>query len=320
MLDFLPPSSPFEAPSRIYAFRDSPVVFLARALHHCLLSLRPNPTAQAPAIRVVCISDTHTHRKRIPDGDILIHAGDLTNAGTVAEIQGELDWVRSQHHAYKIVIAGNHDTYLDPCSRETLKESDRAGQLDWGDIEYLQHRSVKLIFPNRGNRELTIYGAPQIPACGGSEFAFQYHRDQDMWTETISLHTDILVTHTPPQWHLDLPVGLGCKWLLNEIWRVRPRLLHVFGHVHAGHGKEVAWWDEDQAAYERICARDRGLVTSMLNPRMWIDIALIILFGVIGVVRHGIWRADVRGCILVNASLMSQKTSKLGNEPQVILI
>lgn len=42
------------------------------------------------AVTVVCLSDTHDlqtqYRIRVPDGDILIHAGDLTNVRRFAGI------------------------------------------------------------------------------------------------------------------------------------------------------------------------------------------------------------------------------------------
>ncbi len=42
-------------------------------------------------IRFVCISDTHSHLEeileKIPDGDVLIHAGDFTRRGFLNEIE-----------------------------------------------------------------------------------------------------------------------------------------------------------------------------------------------------------------------------------------
>ena len=35
--------------------------------------------------RFVCISDTHNQTLRLPKGDVLIHAGDLTNQGSFSE-------------------------------------------------------------------------------------------------------------------------------------------------------------------------------------------------------------------------------------------
>lgn len=82
-------------------------------------------------VRFVCISDTHEKMSEIlplvPDGDVLIHAGDFTNYGDVGEVckfNAELGnglfflhfWLNSSvvisaklPHKYKIVIAGNHE-------------------------------------------------------------------------------------------------------------------------------------------------------------------------------------------------------------------
>lgn len=58
----------------------------------------------------VCISDTHNDKLDLPAGDILIHAGDLSQEGSVLEIQEQLDWLDSlEGYLYKIVIAGNHE-------------------------------------------------------------------------------------------------------------------------------------------------------------------------------------------------------------------
>ena len=36
--------------------------------------------------RFVCISDTHNRNIALPKGDVLIHAGDLTNHGSYEEV------------------------------------------------------------------------------------------------------------------------------------------------------------------------------------------------------------------------------------------
>lgn len=40
-------------------------------------------------VRFVCISDTHNRHKslHVPDGDVLIHAGDISLKGSVPEIE-----------------------------------------------------------------------------------------------------------------------------------------------------------------------------------------------------------------------------------------
>ncbi|KAI7083660.1 hypothetical protein KC356_g7373 [Hortaea werneckii] len=69
-------------------------------------------------IRIVCISDTHNKAPgegyTLPSGDILIHAGDLTNQGSLSEIQKAVSWLSKADFKTKIVIAGNHDLSLDP--------------------------------------------------------------------------------------------------------------------------------------------------------------------------------------------------------------
>lgn len=49
----------------------------------------------------------------MPDGDVLLHAGDITDKGTFEELQAQLDWLKSLPHMHKIVIDGNHDRLID---------------------------------------------------------------------------------------------------------------------------------------------------------------------------------------------------------------
>lgn len=99
-------------PSIWEQFWRSPWVFIARNLYSLrqVIPFRPisNP------ISVVCVSDTHNSQPVLPDGDILIHAGDMTQSGSFKELQVTLDWLNAQPHPHKIVIAGNHDKLLDP--------------------------------------------------------------------------------------------------------------------------------------------------------------------------------------------------------------
>lgn len=41
----------------------------------------------------MCISDTHTTVFEVPDGDVLLHSGDLTGTGTVGQMQETMEWV-----------------------------------------------------------------------------------------------------------------------------------------------------------------------------------------------------------------------------------
>jgi hypothetical protein len=247
---------------------------------------------------------------------VLIHAGDLTNKGNIAELQAQIDWLSSLPHRHKVAIAGNHDTFLDPRSRVTLPEPDQRGSLDWGKIHYLQHSSVTLKFPGR---KLRLYGAPQIPKCGGSNFAFQYNREQDAWTDTIPADIDVLITHTPPKYHRDLfSPSLGCPFLLREVWRVKPKL-HVFGHVHAGAGRETVWWDDAQLAYEAASAsRSSGFLAQVFDVWLWVDAVKVVVYGLSGVVWDRIWGGEQKRTVMINAALMYNNTGVLGNAVQVV--
>ncbi|KAF9267944.1 metallophosphoesterase domain-containing protein 1 [Marasmius fiardii PR-910] len=238
-------------------FQSSPLLFLAQLLY---ISSKPFQNERPDNVHVVCLSDTHnSHREQptLPDGDILIHAGDLTVSGTQEELDGVLSWLNSQPHPHKFFIAGNHDTCLaDP-------ETHLHVSTTYPGLTYLQETSAQITIRRR---KLRIYGSPYTPKHGS--WVFQYLRVHPPWysaTEAptseyestriwsrIPPLTDILITHGPPLTHLDLNKS-GCYALLTALWRVRPRL-HVFGHVHAARGIELVKWDNAQKAFEDVCA------------------------------------------------------------------
>lgn len=57
-------------------------------------------------VRIVCISDTHNQTPKLPAGDVLIHAGDLTNQGSEAELKKTVGWLEKTDFQAKIVVAG----------------------------------------------------------------------------------------------------------------------------------------------------------------------------------------------------------------------
>ena len=66
--------------------------------------------------RFVCLSDTHNASPadgafKLPKGDVLIHAGDLTKQGTFAELQKTLNWIEQAEFEVKIVVAGKSFRY-----------------------------------------------------------------------------------------------------------------------------------------------------------------------------------------------------------------
>jgi predicted phosphohydrolase len=204
-------------------------------------------------IRIVCISDSHNYVTDVPPGDVLIHAGDMTGTGSLKELQEAASWLQSLPHQYKLVIGGNHD--------EALATPEKA-LINWGDVKYLEDEATVLKFAS--GRVLNVYGSPLSVNCG--PFPFQYLRNEDVWQDKIPKETDILITHGPPGNHLDLRDGLGCRFLAKELKKVRPDL-HVFGHVHWGHGQENVVLDEFEEVYQRI----------MSGNGNWMDFGRLIL-------------------------------------------
>ncbi len=62
-------------------------------------------------MRLVCISDTHnrTDDLRLPEGDVLVVAGDFCGRGDDREVAKFCTFLADQPHNHKVVIAGNHD-------------------------------------------------------------------------------------------------------------------------------------------------------------------------------------------------------------------
>src|ERR1035438_7317729 len=62
-------------------------------------------------MKLVAISDTHNRHNKLvmPEGDVLIHAGDATGQGRLSEVTNFLEWMGKQNYKHKILIAGNHD-------------------------------------------------------------------------------------------------------------------------------------------------------------------------------------------------------------------
>jgi Icc-related predicted phosphoesterase len=192
-------------------------------------------------MRIVLVSDTHGHAVRIPDGDILIHAGDLTPSGSRSEVATGIKWLASLPHRHKILIAGNHDLLFEK------RPNEAASLLHDSSITYLQDAGINI-------EGLSIYGSPWQPEFMNWAFNVPRGRLAKYWN-LIPSGLDILVTHGPPYGILDqrVPGGMrrlapwedeepfagsdhvGCEELLAAVERTKPRT-HVFGHIHRGYG------------------------------------------------------------------------------------
>lgn len=184
--------------------------------------------------RLVFLSDTHGlhNQVEVPDGDVLIHAGDFLNRGTIyQELVSFTNWWNKQPHKIKILVAGNHDILVQ-------ERPDILKNLLYG-TEYLQDSGTQYL-------GLRFWGSPYTPNFFPEQWAFNRERGAKIkshWN-LIPEDTDILITHGPPYGILDQikpnSEHLGCEELWKAVIRIKPKIC-CFGHIHGGAGEtEIA--------------------------------------------------------------------------------
>ncbi|KAH6628848.1 Metallo-dependent phosphatase-like protein [Chaetomium tenue] len=317
---------------------------------------KPAVTNRSHPIKVVCISDTHNNQPDLPPGDILVHAGDLTENGSFDEVQAGITWLSSQPHPFKILIAGNHDVLFDEAFLQKYPErrygkSKTKDDLDWGDVIYLQDSTITLDVPVQTSnppsqpqtRKITIHGSPWTPQYGISAFQYPPSTGASLWTSQLAHHPDyidcttphpspiptpgetttttttptpqpltILITHGPPKLHLDRRAihRAGCPYLLSEVARLRPRL-HVFGHIHAAHGREDVVLDGVRQAHDDVQIGWGG----------WGCVAWMVVLVVWGWVKGVAWVGrGLRVTTFVNASVVGGRGNEVRNGAIVVEI
>jgi len=176
-------------------------------------------------MKIVTISDTHgMHRSlNMPDGDVLIHAGDFSSHGSLEDVSEFNEWLGGLNYLHKIVIAGNHELCLE-------RDTEKAEALITNAI-YLKDSSVVI-------DGVKFYGAPWQPCF--FNWAFNLERGTELkekW-DLIDSDTDVLITHGPPHGYLDETLEgehVGCEELIKVVCCIKPKL-HIFGHIHYGYG------------------------------------------------------------------------------------
>jgi len=204
------------------------------------------------SVTVVHISDTHNrlheYINTVPNGDILIHSGDMCNrrSSTESHVQFHqfLQTFKSFPHTYKVFIAGNHDYCLDAKPQEEIQK------LLGPNTYYLLDSSVQLL-------GLNIYGSPWTTSTQMAFSAPEAFLKQKF--ANIPKDTHILVTHIPPLAVMDLaskgsdsdPQACNTCGKSHPGYRhwgspsLRTRVeelgvpVHMFGHVHDENGCRV---------------------------------------------------------------------------------
>jgi Icc-related predicted phosphoesterase len=173
-------------------------------------------------MRIVCIADTHGAHEdlRLPSGELLVCAGDVTTYGTLEEFANCARWLHDQAHPHKLLIAGNHDDCLHHDATQAL----RILQEDAPSITYLDNASVTI-------EGTVFYGAPSLPPF-------------TCYPDAIPADTEILITHIPPLGRRDQTprgVHLGDERLAARLAELPDLRVHIFGHVHHSYGREDTW-------------------------------------------------------------------------------
>lgn len=167
-------------------------------------------------MKVVLFSDTHgCHRQvDVPDGDLVLHAGDVCDRGNTDHVHDFLDWFAGLPHRHKVFIHGNHDFNLK--TGECLIP------------EHLPSGVSRLCGSSCEIEGLSIWGAnAAIKGNGGG------------WDPPANV--DILMTHYPPFGVLDLnPIGKRCgrKELKSLVCTLKP-MIHFFGDIHHSYGQQT---------------------------------------------------------------------------------
>ena len=195
-------------------------------------------------MKITCISDTHTHHNEIklPGGDVLVHAGDISYRGTTEEVDSFLKWFSEQPYRHKVFIVGNHDWLFE-------KQADWARTLvrmyeDKG-VHYLCDEKLVL-------EDLRIYGSPWQPWFFNWAFNFPASElsakrpqpEAEACWARIPNDTDLLITHGPAFGILDQCEDkendgrVGCPQLRKRLMssEMNQELLHVCGHIHEANG------------------------------------------------------------------------------------
>jgi Icc-related predicted phosphoesterase len=162
------------------------------------------------------------------DGDILVHAGDLSSLGHKHEIINFLNWFAKTPFEHKIFVAGNHDFYFE----KNFQIDEKYAEMG---IHYLFDDQITI-------DGITFYGSPWQPEF--YDWAFNLPKNgyelKQRW-DMIPQNVDVLITHGPAFGILDYaPMGghVGCELLLDKIMEVKPKI-HVCGHIHEGYGQKT---------------------------------------------------------------------------------
>lgn len=194
-------------------------------------------------MRIVLTADTHfpmnpNRGKQLPfafpEGDVLIHAGDLMYEGTPDEWQSRVDSLAKQEHKVKIYVPGNHDYF--PYHYEGVARA----QLRKAGIILMTAWERRTIVDEFGNKYVIVAhpGVTNLP--GWAYNVAEEYMDNALMEHGAFDGADIIVTHAPPYRILDQVrplIDVGCmaynRWFYQGNCTAK---LWAFGHIHESYG------------------------------------------------------------------------------------
>lgn len=200
-------------------------------------------------MRLICISDTHSLHENmppIPDGDVLIHAGDCTGSGSLSALDEFTRWFGSLHHSHKILIAGNHDFCFERLSTDSRKMCEERG------ITYLRGESASI-------RGVNFYGFPWQPIYRYMAFNAREGELKGR-LKLVPEDTNVLISHGPALNTLDYVPSqrahVGCRAIAERIEQLPNLKVHICGHIHESYGFSVRASDGLKCVNASTCTED----------------------------------------------------------------
>lgn len=186
-------------------------------------------------MKIDCISDLHGYLPKLEGGDLLIIAGDMTARDTEEEWGKFEHWLTEQNYEEKIIIAGNHDNFLNSMDEDEMWQHWCRVGVTYLCDSFTEFRGLKIW---ASPWSLWFHGInPKCKAFTGSENDLQKKYDL---IPNFPDFIDILITHGPPFGTLDecSNGSVGSKSLMKCITKVLPEMV-IFGHIHEQGGKYV---------------------------------------------------------------------------------
>lgn len=221
------------------------------------------------SLRLVVTSDTHFafDSSLIPDGDVLIHCGDLMYTGYQDEWPAVIESLAAMPHKTKIAVPGNHDFHIQNylgIARADLRR--RAG------VKLLDDSNPISNLPNG----MQVFGVPFITGLPGWAWnRLEYGLEQ--WLAQWAVQPDIVVSHGPLYKVLDAvnPTAetegsrnhVG-SWKLSEWYHKLSTKPDYFfhGHIHESYGEHHEWG----TSFYNVAMCDKYY--KQVNPAVVIDL------------------------------------------------